>query len=278
MSDAERIQADLVGFLVRRRDLTTDEEARRFAGEHIAGNDRVSPVEALEIYREQYWLRHTSSLVEDFPGVGGVLGQAEWERLVEEYLVAHPPASFSLRDLGEKLPDFAATRDWLPHRDLVVDMARLEWAHADVFDAPAAGPLAPEKLRAVPEDGWEGVRLVTHPALRLLEVTYPVVELWQRLRASQSDESPGAEPIALPEPEPVKLAVHRRQLEIVHDRLEPDAFTLLSKLVASTPLGLACQSTADELGLAPDEIGQRLESWFATWTARGYLVDLVIPD
>jgi hypothetical protein len=261
------IQSRIASLLVRRRDLTKDDEACAFAREHIAGNDRVSPVEQLEIYREQYWLRHTGSLVEDFPGVGGVLGQSDWERLVEEYLVAHPPTTFSLRELGEKLPDFASTRAWLPNRELVTDMARLEWAYIEVFDAPDAPPLDPERLRAVPEDAWERVRLVPHPALRLLRVGYPVVALRRQLLVAESSPP-------LPEPETLHLAISRRKLTIEHDMLDPAAFSLLSKLSRSMPLGAACEETRVELSIAPEALARALETWFATFTARGYVVDL----
>jgi hypothetical protein len=262
------VQSRIVTFLERRRDLTKDEEARAFALEHIAGNARVSPVEQLEIYREQYWLRHTGSLVEDFPGVSGVLGQSDWERLAEEYLLAHPPTTFTLRELGQHLPAFAATRAWLPHRELIVDMARLEWAYVEVFDAPDARPIDPEKLSRVPEDAWEGVRLVLNPALQLLRVGYPVLELRKQLLLATD------EPIPLPEPELGHLVICRRNLVFEHDALDPGAFALLSKLSRSLPLGEACESTAKDLGLTSDAVARDLETWFATFTARGYVVDL----
>jgi hypothetical protein len=268
MTPEAELQSRIVSFLERRRDLTKDTEACAFADAHIVGNARVSPAEQLEIYREQYWLRHTGSLVEDFPGVSGVLGQSDWERLVEEYLLAHPPVTFSLRELGQNLPDFAESRDWLPHRELVADMARLEWAYVEVFDAPEARPIEPEKLAQVPEDAWEGVRLVLNPALRLLRVSYPVLELRKRLLVA-TDES-----ISLPEPESHHLAICRRNLAIEHEALDPGAFTLLSKLSRSVPLGRACESTAHELELTPEAIARELETWFATFTSRGYVLDL----
>jgi hypothetical protein len=270
------VQARFARFLLRRRDLTKDAEAQAFASEHIAGNARVSPVEQLEIYREQYWLRHTGSLVEDFPGVGGILGQGDWERLVEEYLLAHPPATFSLRELGQALPDYASTCDWLPNRELVVDMARLEWAHVEVFDAPETPPLDAEKLRAVPEDAWERVRLLPAPTLRLLRVAYPVVALRERLLSPQGGRSAPDEPVVFPEPEPGHYAVCRRKLVIEHDELDPRAFALLSKLCRRVPLGEACESLASELSVDPEVIVRELETWFATFTARGYLVDLAL--
>jgi hypothetical protein len=276
MTSEAELQTAIAKFLLRRRDLTKDEEAKAFAREHIGGNARVSPEEQLETYREQYWWRHTGSLVEDFQGVGGILGQSDWERLVEEFLCLHPPTTFSLRELGEHLPDFARNSEWLPHRELVSDMARLEWAHVEVFDAPEAPPLDPEKLRAVPESAWESVRLVPNPALRLLRLAYPVLELRRKLVAEEGSIGSGDEPIPLPEPETQHLAVCRIKLAIEHHRLDPGAFALLSKLCRSIPLGVACESAATELSLSSEALAAELESWFTTWTTRGYLVDLVL--
>src|SRR6188474_2074542 len=99
--------------LVRRRALARDPEVTAAAAERVTGNARLLPVDQVEIYREQFWLRHSASLVEDFPGLGGILGQDDWERLIEEYLEAVPPVAYSLRDLGERLPAFIETCEWL---------------------------------------------------------------------------------------------------------------------------------------------------------------------
>jgi hypothetical protein len=268
------LQAEIAGFLRRRRDLTQDDEARRFAEAHLGGNERLSPVEQLEIYREQFYLRHTASLVEDFPGVGGILRQAAWDALVWEYLASIPPTSFDLGDLGAGLADFAATRAWLEERrELVVDMARLEYAHTEVFDAPDALPLDPAKLQAVPEDAWEHARLVPDPGLRLLRLGYPVLELRRVILARNEREDTG--PLALPPAKGGLYAVHRRRLAIFHDELEPHAFALLTRLACGEPLGVACENAARALGVPVEALGVKLESWFSDWAARGYVVDVV---
>ena len=115
---------------------------------HLTGNERSRPVDQLEVYREQFWLRHTASLVEDFPGVGGVLGQTEWEGLVEGYLEAHSPESYTLRELGRHFPDHVAQCTQLPEHALCSDMARLEWRFIELFDAADCPPLDLAKLTA----------------------------------------------------------------------------------------------------------------------------------
>jgi len=272
MTSASALQTAMVDYLRRRRDLQNDEEARRFAEEHLGGNERLSAVAQLEIYREQFWLRHTGSLVEDFPGVGGIIGTEAWERLVEEYLLAHRPESFTLRDLGDRLPAFIAGAEWLEERALTFDMARLEWAHVEVFDAVDAPRLDPERLASVPEDAWEGARLVPDPGLRVLCFEYPVVALRRNLLEAQKS---GAA-VPLPARAPCRIAVHRRQHLIHHDELEPAACALLEQIVLGLPLGVACERAAASLGITLEAIGEKLEGFFADWARRGYVVDVAV--
>ncbi len=271
---AAALQAEFAAFLRRRRDLGGDAEARRFAEEHLGGNERLSGVEQLEIYREQFYLRHTASLVEDFPGLGGILGQDSWDRLVWDYLERVPQASHDLAELGAGLASFIEECDWLPHRALLVDMARLEYSHMEVFDAPDAAPLDPEKLAGVPEDAWEHARLVPDPGLCLLELRYPVMTLRRQLIAQRDDL--GAPAIPLPAAEPGWFAVHRRERAIYHDRLEPRAHALLSAIARGEPLGAACESAARALAIPVEALAGELERWFSDWSARGYLVDVIV--
>src|SRR5690606_16668745 len=65
------------------RTLVTDPYWVDVAERCFTRSDGMSPVERLEIYREQFWLRHTACLLEDYPALSALLGQADWERLVE---------------------------------------------------------------------------------------------------------------------------------------------------------------------------------------------------
>jgi hypothetical protein len=274
MTGAAELQRQIAGFLRYRRDLSKNDAARRFAEAHLGGNERLSPVQQLEIYREQFWLRHTASLLEDFPGVSGVLGQSAWDELVWDYLESDVLASYSLRDLGASFAAFIAARPAFEAQAIVVDMARLEWTHVEVFDADDAPRLDPAKLAAVPEDAWERARLLPDPALCLLSLDYPVAALRQSLITA--DKRDGNEAIPLPEREPTLLAVHRRERMIFHDPLDRGQFCLLAALAAGSPLALACETAAAECGISPEDLSADLETWFSSWAARGYLVDITI--
>jgi hypothetical protein len=270
MSDAlSDLQRQLAVAIRHGGNLANDAALAALATEHVSGNDRLSPVEQLEIYREQFWLRHTSSLVEDFPGLGGILGQAEWEKLVEAYLRAVVPDSYTLRDLGSRLPELIEQAGWLPHRALCLDMARLELAYIEVFDAPDTAPLGPERLGSIPEERFGDVRLVVAPSVRLLSLTYPVADLRRRLRA-ESDE-----PVAIPEPAPQHLVVYRRQLRLWDMPISPVAFTFLSGLSTGKSLAAAAELAAGSPA-AEAELGAGIGAWLQEWTTKGLLSDVML--
>ena len=76
----------------------------------VAPNSRLTAFERLEIYNRQYWFRVLGALAEDFPALRTVIGNRCFEALSVAYLTAHPSRSFTLRNLGSKMPE------WLGHR------------------------------------------------------------------------------------------------------------------------------------------------------------------
>jgi hypothetical protein len=254
--------------LRRRRQLTGDPLLAAEIARHVTGSRHMTPEEQVEVYREQFWLRHTASLVEDFPGLGGILGQRDWEHLVEEYLEAHPPASFTLRNVGARLPEHVARAKWLPHRALCVDMARLEWATLELFDAAAAPPLAPDALERIAPDAWENAVIVLAPTVRLLEVRFPVIELRWQLRA-------GGGPVPLPDPRPQRLVLFRdADLAIAHREVPASAFELLSALDEGARLGDALDRAAERVPAEAAALAEHIGPWFAEWGRLGWIADV----
>lgn len=271
MTNLSELQAFIAELLRRRRALPRDEKLSEAIAEHVRGNDRLSPVEQLEIYREQFWLRHTSTLVEDFPGLGGILGQEAWEQLVEGYLLERAPTSFSLRDLGEGLPAFVERSTWLPEHRLCIDMARLEWAYVEVFDAPEGGKLEPGRLAALAPEAWETARCVLSPALRLLSVNYPVADLRRALRRSKES----GERVPLPGEAPQNLVLYRGANLRAFDKAVSDAaFSLLEALGRGESLLSACGRAAAVAQAGSEPIESQLGDWFASFGELGFIVDV----
>lgn len=260
MTTLSELQAWFAEQLVRPRALTKHPDVVAAAARHVLATSALAPIDRVEIYREQFWLRHTASLLEDFPGVAGILGQTDWQRLSEEYLTQYPCRSFNLRDLGNHFAEHVAQQDWLPHQHLCRDMARLEWCYVEIFDATESPALDGAKLASLSEEQWQTATFAFSPTLRLLRVDYPVVELRQALR----NESDSAVPI--PATDPHHLLLYRgKDLATHHERVPAAAFALLQRLLRGETLSAACEQVVhadpSSTALLEDEIG----AWFAQW-------------
>lgn len=275
MKDLDELQAFIAAQVRSRTALPSDASLTQRAAELITKRGQLSPVERLEIYREQFWLRHTASLVEDFPGLSGILGQRTWQRLIEDYLDAHPPTSFTLRDLGLQLPEYVAGRLELEPelRALCEDMARLERGYIEIFDAADARPITPQALAAVPEHAWERARLVIHPAVRLLSLNYPVAELRRQLIEAEHGAS------ARPARQPHCLMLFRdsqRDLQMFHERISAGAHALLAALMRSLPLVAACEQAQAEVPHEASNIAENVGPWFQSWAGRGLVTAVTL--
>lgn len=251
------------------RSLSKSESMREAAARHFTGNDRLSPAEQADIYRRQFWLRHTSLLVEDFPGLSALLGQQRWEPLIENFLSESGGDVFSLRDLPHRLPAHLEKQPQLPDHELLVDMARLECAYLTAFDALDDPVLLPEKLAELAPEAWESAQIVLSHSLVLLQVRYPVAQIRRALR--QEDQS-----VASPseERQPQNLVVYRRERQLFDKPISNVAFQLLEQFRAGTPLVPACESVCQRDPSAEAVLDAELFEWFALWGRLGWIVDV----
>jgi hypothetical protein len=231
-----------------------------------AGSERLSPVEQLNVYREQFWLRHMGALEEDFPSLVHLLGEEAWNDLGAAYLAAHPPDSFTLRDLGKKLSEFVHRVAPYSRDVFLYDLARVEWAFVEAFDAADAPPLDVSTIGAAGEDEWARATVVFHPAMQRLALSYPADEYRAAVR---SKAVPGPE---RPSPSPRYLVVYRGPENLQYIDIEPLAFALLEKLSRGDALGAACERLAIETRANDaSELEGRVGGWFQQWAAFGWI-------
>lgn len=293
--ELDRVQGFLQELLRRDDDLATSPELAPRIAEHVTGNDRLSPVEQADLYREQFFLRHIESLEEDHLGIVHYLGEEGFDAFARAFLRAHPPRTRSLRELGADLATFAATHEGLADelRDLVVDMARYELTLVDVFDAADVPPPDGARLAAIPEDVWLTRPLVWSPHLRLLAFAYPVPELRIAAKRASLDGDHEAHPgeaalgahrahhadVALAKAPPPREAayygVFRRDDVVVFERLTAEAHGLLELLTAGESLASACEKlsarlTDEETAKVEAEVG----AWFQRWASWGWILDV----
>jgi hypothetical protein len=253
-------------------------------GSFIKPNDRLTSFERLEIYNKQYWFRLLDCLYDDYPGLRAILGQAKFRRLSIAYLDKYPSDSFTLRNLGNRLEKFLLEHpEWArPHEQLVMDMARFEWAQVVAFDGESKPALTVDDLLGCDP---ASLRLGVQPYLTLLELNYPlddfVIAIKKRdaaLRGEASNavdtESPSrsskkAPAVRRPRPQRVWLAVHRLYNVNYYKRLTADAFAILTALRDGKTLARAC-SLAAKSSDDPASCASQIGDWFRTWSELGW--------
>jgi len=213
----------------------------------------------LQVYVDAYFWRLREVLAEDFPRLASVLGDERFAELARAYLQAHPSAQPSVRHLGDAFPDFVARAGGLPPH--LGDLARLERARTDVFDAPDDVPLTIAHLRAVDPAAWPALRFAPLRALAVLRLDWPVHELW-------GDDD--AVPLA---PASTTLRVWRGVAHrVFHAVLEPRAALALERLIAGEPFGTVCGAFDD---LPPEEGARQATGLLARWVEDGLVIRLV---
>ena len=225
----------------------------------IAPSATMEPVERLELYHRQYWYRLLDSIAEDFPGLRLLLGDEAFWRLMEAYLEAVPPRSFTLRHLGASLADFVAAQPALvTHPVHAEEMARLEYALCAVFEAGEQTPVVPAELAEV--------KLALQPHVKLLAMRTGADVLWRR---AENDRPRGI--LRPPSRAPTRfLVVFRAGLALRVERIPKAAFLILSALDDTGSLELAMGRVTAQRVLRRRD-AERVGQWFGAWVGSGWL-------
>jgi hypothetical protein len=252
----------------------TDDGAsvEELAESYMKPNDRLTSFERLEIYNRQYWFRVIGSVGEDYPALLAVMGSKRFDAMVLAYLKENPSTSFTLRNLGAKLPVWLAGHRELTgsRHALALDVARLEWAYVDAFDSARRKPLDEADFI---ELGPETV-LRLQPHLQLLELSYPVDELVLAVRAQTPEASVASnavseptarEKVTLPKmhKQPVWLAVHRFDDSVYYRRIDREAFLLLGALRDGVPVAEALGVAFGSTRISAEEQAAKIQEYFA---------------
>jgi hypothetical protein len=229
----------------------------REAERAILPSRTMAPLERLAVYQGMYPLRMHDALAADYTGLKAFLGPHMFEHFVADYVAKHPSRSYTLNRLGDHVPRFLKT--WHhPKRAFLADLARLELAVTETFDAEeGSSPAAPP---AHVDVDWEGRRFGIAPTLRLLSFRHAAGPALDALKAGRRVST---------RPKPSWAAVHRRSFVVYRLDLSRGEYHLLSALAGGEPLGKALRLAARKAGrpLSPAAVRKA----FRTWTSEGIL-------
>ena len=232
----------------------------------ILPSRHLSPAERLGIYGSMYFARLHEALREDYPAVAKVAGHAVFERLARAYLARHPSRHYSLNFLGRKLPEFLEGPVRVPRRALLADVARVERAMSEAFDAQASPGLTPARMGLIPPAAWETGRIRMVESLRLLALSHRANAIVSACRKDR--------PLPTRERKRTWVAVYRKEWTVWRMDLTEPMHAVLSALSAGRPLGAALASGAGSFRGTPAELPAEVHRWFREWATAGLFAAL----
>lgn len=221
----------------------------------VKNSKRADRTTLFGVYVNAYHARLTEFLTADFPALRAFLGDDAFDALAADYIAAEPSRRRNARWYATRLPDFMqASATWRDAR--AVDLARLERALTDAFDACDTRALSLDALAAFTPAQWPRLAFAFHPSLALLDLGAGAIETYEAAIAGEA--------VPPPREGEQKVAVWRSDEDSVYRELEADEFLVLSLAVAGHAFGDICQMAAfrDTGNAAPERIARFLTGWF----------------
>jgi hypothetical protein len=226
----------------------------------------------LRIYQQAYTARLLGALRDNFGVLPRAMGDEAFDALGRAYLQAQPSSHPSIRWFGHRLAEFMAEQpDLVPH-PAFVDLARMEWALREAFDAAGAPTLSAASLATREPEQWADWVPRFQPSAQVLDLQWRIEPAWRALQAAE-DEEPELEE---PEAGEHLLLVWRPQLETrwrsVTDTTEA---LLLPAAMRGDSFGALCECAAAQVGEA--QAAAAAVGVLQQWIAEGLLVEDASP-
>jgi len=250
----------------------------------VVSDARASADERVQVYAYMYRARLAEALASQFPRLARLLGAEAFAELTFAYVTDHPSRNPSLRLIGAALPE------WLEQRRgaALSDLARLEWARSDVFDAADEPVLTVDALRAWPLDAFMRLPIKLTQAHRIVTVDFAIAACWEEIGAvadggEPADEGDDSGACAHEHAGPLgiqiasaaqaageSLLVWRQGAAVYHRVLADDERAVLELAAAGTTFGAICDALP---GWRPaQEASAQAFAWLWSWTTAELLV------
>lgn len=145
----------------------------------VLATPRANEARRLGVYADAYRSRLVEALGKDYPALQGLLGEAGFDRMMREFVAAHPSRHLNLRWYGGELAGFLSRSPRGRRRPLLAELAAFEWALGLAFDAADAPALGTDAPARVPAAEWPRMRLQFHPSVRQLALRSNAPDVWR---------------------------------------------------------------------------------------------------
>lgn len=253
--------------------VTTPGEGSPDLAQLVRPSSRLSPSDALAVYRRAYARRVVSFMATMHPAVRHALGPERFEAVALDYFRHHRPRGHCMASLDESLSDYLEDAGSTPGflvppgvaLEFVVDLARLERLFHLVFDGPGTEdnqPLDVLEEGHDPHQAWLDTTMEPAPCVRLLASRFPVGAYRTAVRQGENPDPPS--------PADTFLVLSRRRFVVTITELDGERYEVLQALVAGVPLRMA-------LSLAAPTRAETAVRWVEGWANDGLLRPIPVP-
>lgn len=244
------------------------EGARAALAAQVRDEAPLGAVARLEVYANAYFFRIRDVLAEAYESLVAAIGADGFNDLLTAYLWHHPSRAASLRRVGDGLAAFLEAHPAAaPFRErwpFAADLARLECALADAFDAADVPPLSRDDLASLAPDDFAALVFALHPSVRLLRFDRPVLRFHHARLAGETE-------VALPATaEPGHALVWRLEEQPRSRTLDPVEADLLAALAGGDCFAALCDRAVQHAG--EDGAAARVAEHLGVWLASGLIV------
>ena len=246
----------------------------------LSGDDSIlaeildSPKEKREVlygvYRHAYGSRLVDALRNDHELLHSYLGDEMFDAMGYAYVAAKPSHHPNLRWFSQGLPDFLKATEPYSGYPIFADLAALEKALNDAFDATDAPVLALADMARFAPELWNTLKFQPHPTSCRLDVSTNAAAVWLALK---NDETP---PDAVALEQPGRLLIWRQDVTPMFRELTAEEAMMWDEAANGIAFGVLCSmlATYDD----PDGAAARGAGYLHGWVTSGLLTGVSSDD
>jgi uncharacterized protein (UPF0276 family) len=222
----------------------------------IRGKEQFTADAQLAVYINAYRSRLYYITAEDYPALRHCLGEEVFSEVITAFVASNISEHFNVARYASALPDFI--RKHCVCSPLAYELATMETALVQIFDAPETEVLEAAHLAETTEESIMQSRLYPRKALQLFTFTYPINRYYLEVIEGNAPPSPA--------PEKTYLAVFRHDDVVWRMDLEEAEYLLLQTLFSGKTIGEALGNLRQDY-----DAGTQISDWFSRWIRNGLL-------
>lgn len=199
-------------------------------------------VKRYDVYRNNVTVSLIDALAAIYPAVRRITGVDFFRAMARFHIRATLPTSALLFEYGRDFPAFIDSYEYACEMPWLADTARIERAWLDAYHAADVPVLSAEVFASVEPTSLAALRLIAHPATRIVRSRYPAVAIF----AMNRTESPDGVVTPLRSSDAEDALVTRPDDDVTVSRLPPGGAAFLISLIDGATLGDAVAAALEE--------------------------------